>query len=201
MRSSTSRSRSVSWGNAPAPARGSRREVLDEAVRDRRAEHGLARRDGADRVEDLRLVRALDEVAARARPDGGEDRVVVLDHRQDEDADLRARIDDPAGRVDAARAGHLQVHQDDVGLELERERHGLVARRGLPDEVDVGDGAEQRAQAVPEERVVVRDQDAEAARRRSRAQRKQGADAGAAVETWLEVDSFRRAPRPARAST
>ena len=61
--------------------------------------------------------RLLEQVAARAGAQRGEDRVVVLAHRQDEDRHLGARGREPGRRRDAALTGHPQVHDDHVGGE------------------------------------------------------------------------------------
>ena len=63
---------------------------------------------------------ALDEVAARAGAQCLDDHVVVLEHRHDDDADVRRGRRELAGGVDAAEAGHREVHQDDVDLQRER---------------------------------------------------------------------------------
>ena len=47
-------------------------------------------------------------------PQGGEDRVVVLDHRQDQHPHVGVELDQPPGGLDARQPGHLQVHQHDV---------------------------------------------------------------------------------------
>ena len=67
---------------------------------------------------------------------------------------------DVAGRVDAAHARHVQVHDDDVGSELAHDPHGLGAARRLADDLD-SLLLEQVAEACPEQVVVVDDQHAE----------------------------------------
>ena len=77
--------------------------------------------DGADRAQDLGLVGALEQVAARAGPHRGEDRVVVLEHRQHQHADVRARR--PTMRRVASMplsSGICRSISDHVGLQLAR---------------------------------------------------------------------------------
>jgi hypothetical protein len=104
---------------------------------------------------------ALQQVAARAGAHRGEDRVVVLEHRQHEHPDVGAARDDLARRLDAVQLGHLDVHHDDVGLQLLRHGHGLGAVDGLADHLDELVGRQQRAQPSPEDGVVVGDQRAD----------------------------------------
>jgi hypothetical protein len=52
------------------------------------------------------------------------------------------------GDVDAAESRHLDVQDGDVGLILGRHGQGLVAGRGLRDDLDVRLQAEQRCQGV-----------------------------------------------------
>src|SRR5262249_18154401 len=92
---------------------------------------------------------------------GGEDGIVVLEEGDDEDAGGGAGGDDGADGVDAALAGELKVHQDDVGEEVEGDGDGLGAVRGLADELEVGDGGDQLAQPLAEEGMVFDDQDTE----------------------------------------
>ena len=62
----------------------------------------------------------------------------------------------------AGRAGHGQVQQDDVRLDLRRPAQGLGAVRGLGDDLHVGLGLDEHPQAGAEDRVVVGDQNADA---------------------------------------
>ena len=55
--------------------------------------------------------------------------------------------------------GHVQVHQDDVGIELLCEAHGIGAVAGLADDCEVLVALEHAAQPVTNDRVVVDDQD------------------------------------------
>ena len=80
----TSRSRSVSSPSSATRARVARRRavgghVVEQPARDRRRQHRVARRDEADRAQDLRRRRVLDEEAGGAVAQRGED--VVVDRR------------------------------------------------------------------------------------------------------------------------
>ena len=68
-------------------------------------------------------------------------------------------VDDAAGRVDAVEPGHVDVHDDDVRHERQRDLDGLLAGRSLADDLGVGNRLEQGTEAGPEERVIVGDED------------------------------------------
>ena len=125
-----SRSRSVSSGNAASgTARCGPGEVGHQPPRDGRTEDRVARRHGPHRPDELGSLGALEQVAPRAGLDRGEDRVVVVGHRQHEHRDVGGGVHDPAGRLDPIHAGHRQVHQDDVRMECRDLADGLGSRR------------------------------------------------------------------------
>jgi hypothetical protein len=64
-------------------------------------------------------------------------------HRQHEHRDVRRGGHDRPRRLDPVARGHVEVHQDDVGLQLERARDHLIAVGRLACEDDVGDGRQQ----------------------------------------------------------
>ena len=78
-----------------------------------------------------------------------------IEHR-----DRRARrvVEDPAGRLQAVEAGHLDVHQHDVGPPPACEVHRVEAVDRLADHLDVRLRLEDRAEARAHERLVVGDQ-------------------------------------------
>ena len=125
------------------------------------AEDRFAVCDRPDRAKRFVLGRSLQEIAAGAGADGCEHGVVVVVHRHHEHVDVAAAVDDLAGRVDAVEAGHVDVHDDDVRLEGEGRVDSLIAGRCFPDDLGVGYGLQERAQAGPEEWMVVRDHDAD----------------------------------------
>ena len=148
------------------------------------------RRDRADGAHDLVLVGALEQVAARAGAHGGEDRVVVLEHRQHQHADVRAGRDDRAGGLDAVRArasaGPSRPRRA-ASSRASGDRLGAVG--GLADDLDVAARVEQRAQPVAEDRVVVGDQDAD------------GHRVAHGVSERAAAARARRVPPPGRGST
>src|SRR5439155_2860852 len=58
---------------------------------------------------------------------------------------------------DAAAPRHRQVHEDDVWSRGLGQRHGFTAGASLADDYEIGLLLEQRAQACPHDRVIVRE--------------------------------------------
>ena len=143
-------------------ARARHREVLDHALRDVGPEDRLAAADRRDRAHDVVLIGALEQVALGAGAHGREDGVVVLEHRQHEHADVRALGDDLARRLDAVELGHVQIHDDDVGLQRLGGGDRLGAGRRLAHDLRLAERREQRAEPSAEDRMVVGDEDANA---------------------------------------
>ena len=81
-------------------------------------------------------------------------------------------IHDPAGRLDAVHVRHADVHEHDIRIEFARQGDRLAAVRGLANDIDVGFGAEDDANAAAHERLVIREQDADRHARADRSGRR-----------------------------
>ena len=68
----------------------------------------------------------------------------------------RSAADPPGGRH-PVHVRHAQVHQDDVGAELEGAGDGLLAVGRLPDDDDAGDYVEHGGEGLPDGPLVVGD--------------------------------------------
>ena len=66
-------------------------------------------------------------------------------------------LGDPPGGFDAAETGHMYIHDHDVWLVLGAQLDGILAARALADQVGLGRVADQRPDALPEQRVVIAD--------------------------------------------
>ena len=66
--------------------------------------------------------------------------------------------DDAAGRLDSVEHRHTDVHQHDVGPQSARLGDGVLAVACLADYVCLRLGVEDLAQADPDERLIVCDQ-------------------------------------------
>ena len=89
-------------------------EVVNQALGDGRTKDGLTARHSTDGAQSLLLHGALEEVAARSSANGGEDGLVILKHREDQNADVRACLQDAARGLNAIDAWHLNIHQNDI---------------------------------------------------------------------------------------
>ena len=117
----------------------------------------------ADRGHELVEGEALDEVAVGAGAQADHPQLGVLRAREQDDADLGRAPGDRARGGDPVHADHDDVHEHDVGAEVDGEVDRVAAVVGLGDDDDPG-VLERRAHAAAEHRVVVGDDDA----RRSR---------------------------------
>ena len=73
----------------------------------------------------------------------------------------RHRDHDLLGRLQAIQPGHVQVHGDQVGSELLRQRDGLEAVACLADDLDRGVGDQDRRQQGAGRRRIVGNEDAD----------------------------------------
>ena len=159
----TSRSRSVSSSRGSGRRRllRARGELLDHAAGHTGREERLAARDEAHRGQQVDRLGVLHEESAGAGAERLEDVLVEREGREDHDPDGgEAGVGgDLAGGGETVELGHADVHQDDVGLLLARERERLAAVARLADHPDVVLGVEEGAEAAADERLVVRKQD------------------------------------------
>ena len=84
---------------------------------------------GDDGSDHLILIRIFEQVPARACTHGSKDRIIIIEHGDDQHTDIRLHFVDSARGVDAVHAWHFQVHENNVGLEvssLEKPNHDLT---------------------------------------------------------------------------
>jgi hypothetical protein len=68
-------------------------------------------------------------------------------------------LKDPPRGLYAVHAGHLQIHQDYVGLQIGGARYSLLATSRLAYDLEVGHRSEQGDHTLPEKRMVFGDED------------------------------------------
>ena len=160
---STSRSRAVSWSSSGSTSAGvSEANASSTKPGQPRREDRVAVGDPAHRVGQLGAGDRLGHVAARA---GADDRDHVLGRVGDAESARKrwagSALGHLADHLEAAAARHVDVEQDDVGLELDDAADRVLDARGVAEHVD--QAVELGAHAGAEQRVVVDD-----ARRSSR---------------------------------
>ena len=108
-------------------------EVLYQPLRDGRAKDRFATTYHLDRTHGFLSFCSLQQVASCSGPHRCKDRVIVIKHRQDEDADMRGLCKDTARRLNAVDARHIEIHEDHIWLERQGFLNSFRARRGLAD--------------------------------------------------------------------
>jgi hypothetical protein len=126
------------------------------------AGHGCAKHAAAlghclHRAYDLRLVGTLQEVAAGAHAKCGKHGIVVGEHGEHKNHDIWAAVGDATGGLDAAHAGHIEVHDYYVRLQLEAECDRLPPIGRLTDDIKAR-GIQRCRETVAEKGVIIGDQ-------------------------------------------
>jgi len=106
------------------PTREISAEELEHSLSDSRTEYRFAAADGVDGADDFLLLRTLEDVAASSCPHGGEDRLIVLEHGQDQNGHLGRLRGQPAGCFDPILTRHPDVHHDNLWPLSERQLNG-----------------------------------------------------------------------------
>ena len=111
-------------------------QLVEQAPGDLARERRLAVGDAAQERDDPLGRLALQQVAGGARADRGEQVLLGAGRRQHDDLAAGSGGAQPRQRREPVEAGHGEVEQDEVGLELggELERLGAVSR--LADHVE-----------------------------------------------------------------
>ena len=134
-------------------------EPIEDAARDRRVEQRPSGRHGSHGVDELARADPLQDVARRAGVDRVEQRLGVRVAGEHDDRRAAELGGDGATGVDPRPVRHPDVHHHDVGPELPRQPHGLVARGRTGHDREPRLGVEQRGQADADHLVVVGDED------------------------------------------
>ncbi len=111
--------------------------------------------DGADRARQLLHIDILQQVAVRAGLDGTNHQL-GLGKRRERDNPYRGLITfDQRDRRHAVHLGHHQVHQHDVRAQRGRQVHRLTPAARLAHQIHVRRDADDRAQPLADDGVVV----------------------------------------------
>lgn len=79
----------------------------------------------------------FDQIAGRPEPHDGLNIGVIVVGRKYEDPSVGASPQDLTRGLDAVELRHGDVHEDDIGLEIRCESHGIVPVFSLGDDPDV----------------------------------------------------------------
>src|SRR5688572_23010780 len=114
----------------------------------------------ANRLDHVIGRRVFQQIPERPGSEGREDVLLGGVAGQHHDPRCWLALADLARRLDAADAGHLQVHQDDVRSKALDALNGLFAVSGLADDLDARFALEEGAQPLPDDGVIVHEEDA-----------------------------------------
>src|SRR3954447_11561649 len=145
-------------GYLVAPA-GTVEVVADERLNRRRVEERLPAHGGPARLDQVAIGRRLQHVTGGACLEGLEEVLLVVVHRQDQRAQLRAATAELGGGLEAGHARHGHVKDREVDVVSERSLHGLGSVAGLRDDLEVRLCVEDELQATTHDRVVVGEED------------------------------------------
>ena len=130
-------------------------EAGQQPLRDDRRDERAAGGDGLDRVDELVERDVLEEIAARAGLQTCQHELIVVECRQD---DRRRQLVGRGQRIqhiEPRHARHAHVEQHDVGLHARNRLDGLHPVARLGDDADRIRQLQQRADTLPDQRLVV----------------------------------------------
>jgi uncharacterized membrane protein YbhN (UPF0104 family) len=132
-------------------------EFTDELAGDARCEQRVAGGHDPDPGQQVGGRRVFEQEAAGASPQRGVDVLVEIEGGKDEHLDvpgLPGPADQP-GSFQPVQVRHPDVHEDDIGLCLPRQRDRLGAVAGLTDDLEVRRGVNEHAETAAYEGLVV----------------------------------------------
>src|SRR3954453_16123060 len=135
------------------------REVRDCSPRDAGAEDRLACSHAGDGPQQVLRLGTFEHVAEGAGAHCREHGLLVVEHCEHQDPDIWCRPDDLACGVDPGPVGHADVENEHVGPEQDGLTDGIATRPGRADALVALDATDQGAQPLPDDRVVIGDQD------------------------------------------
>ena len=132
---------------------------LQQAPSNRSGQGRFAPRDSAQERRDPLGRLALEQVAGGPRPDRLEQVVLRPRRREDDDLARRRCMTDLRQRRETVHAGHGEIEQDELRLQLPGARDRLLPVGRLTDDVEVV-ASQERREGLAGEGVIVDDQDA-----------------------------------------
>lgn len=123
-----------------------------------RVKNILATADAFDRLNEVVVANALEDVAGSTGANGGEEQFIFRIGREHDDAATADIGDNLAAGFDAGNPGHANVEHSDVGMPFLCLADCFFAGRGFSDDVEVFVVLQQGTQPCPDNRVVVSNQ-------------------------------------------
>ena len=117
--------------------------------------------DAADGFGEFAGGALFEEVAACAGVECAAEVAGASEGGEDDDAGFAGGVFERGGELEAGHFGHLDIGDDNVGLELAGEAVGFASVGGLGDDGDVGFELEKRGERAAEHGLVFGDDDAD----------------------------------------
>jgi signal transduction histidine kinase len=134
-------------------------DTVEQPPGDPARERRLAPRDTAQERRDLLGRLGLEQIAGGSAADRREQVLLRVGGGQHDDLALRRLVADAREGGQAVHAGHGQVEEDEIGLELARRGDRLLAARRVPDHLEAL-LREKGGESIPRQGMVVDEQDA-----------------------------------------
>jgi hypothetical protein len=134
-------------------------EAADKTPGGEGIDKGAASGDSANRLDELRLRRVLEEEPARPGLERPVDVLVVVEGRQHQHTGGPGRLEDPPGRFEAVQHRHLDIQQDHAGTQARDDADRLQPVRRLADHAHTRFMVEDDADAVADKALVICDHD------------------------------------------
>ena len=97
----------------------------------------------------------LQNIAAGADVDAFGQVVLVVVHGEEHDPGLGTFLANLAGGLEAAHAGHPDIHQNHIGMSVCATGNGIGGVGRFARDLDIGFRREQRSDSLPEQGVIV----------------------------------------------
>src|ERR1017187_5900782 len=130
-------------------------EIVHQAGEQARAQATAAVRDFANGGQELFHRTVFQDVAAGPDVDALGQIVLVVVHGEEDHLGFGSFLANLARGLEAAHAGHADVHENDIGPRLPRHRDRIQRVGGFAHHFHVGFGGEQGPDTVPEEWMIV----------------------------------------------
>src|SRR6266568_2681972 len=134
---------------------------VHDVLRDAGRQVRFASRDRLEGELELRDIGPLEEITRGAGAQRLRHVLFSGVHREDQHAGAGGLFGDAGRRLEAVETGHGDVHDDDIGAVAAGELEGFAPVRRLRDHLDPADLPQHRADALANEGVVLREQDAQ----------------------------------------
>jgi hypothetical protein len=91
-------------------------EEIDQARGYGWAEDRFAIPDCLNGAQNIFLFRVFEDVSTGTGPHCSKNRTIILEHRNDQNANMQRVVQNSARRFDAVDVWHINIHQDHIGM-------------------------------------------------------------------------------------